>query len=77
MDHLMVDASEAADAGTGDEVVLVGRQGNARITANQLAEWAGTVVHEVPTVIGRRVRRAYADGGGPLDPGLGSEMHET
>jgi alanine racemase len=61
MDHLMVDVSAVPEARIGDEVVLIGRQGNAAITANQLAAWAGTTVHEVPTVIGHRVKRVYLD----------------
>ncbi len=71
MDHLMIDATGAEGAEVGDEVVLLGRQGNSTITANRLAEWAGTVVHEVPTVIGRRVKRVYLDREEPLDPGPG------
>jgi alanine racemase len=70
MDHMMIDATQAEGAEVGDEAVLLGRQGNSAITANRLAEWAGTVVHEVPTVIGRRVKRVYVDGERPLDPGL-------
>ena len=73
MDHTMVDLGPAGEAGVGEEVVLVGRQGDARITANQLAQWAGSVVHEVPTVIGKRVRRVYLDREQPLDPGFAPE----
>jgi alanine racemase len=73
MDHTMVDLGPAPDARVGEEVVLVGRQGDARITANQLAQWAGSVVHEVPTVIGKRVRRVYLDREQPLDPGFAPE----
>ena len=61
MDHSMVDVSAVPEARIGDEVVLIGKQGNAAITANQLAAWAGTTVHEVPTVIGHRVKRVYLD----------------
>jgi alanine racemase len=61
MDHVMIDATPAAGPEVGDEVTLLGRQGKAAITANQLAAWAGTVVHETPTVIGRRVQRVYLD----------------
>jgi alanine racemase len=71
MDHMMIDATDAAGAEVGDEAILLGRQGKAGITANQLAEWAGTVVHEVPTVIGRRVQRVHFDQGRPVDPGIG------
>lgn len=70
MDHLMIDATEAGGVQVDDEVILLGRQGNSAIRANRLAEWAGTVVHEVPTVIGRRVKRVYVDGEQPVDPGL-------
>ncbi|MBN2564527.1 MAG: alanine racemase [Candidatus Eisenbacteria bacterium] len=61
MDHMMVDATGVPEAAVDDEVLLLGQQGNETITANQLAQWAGTVVHEVPTVIGRRVKRVYLE----------------
>lgn len=61
MDHVMVDLTPAGEVAIGEEVVLVGAQQGRRITANQLAEWAGTVVHEVPTVIGSRVARYYTE----------------
>ena len=77
MDHTIIDLSAVPDAEVADEVVLVGRQGKARITANQLAEWAGTVVHEIPTVIGKRVRRVYLDREQPVDPGFASESETT
>ncbi len=73
MDHLMIDASAVPDAEVDDEVILLGRQGNSAITPNQLAEWAGTVVHEVPTVIGHRVKHVYLDREQPPDPGRGPE----
>jgi alanine racemase len=61
MDHMMIDATGVPEAEADDEVVLLGQQGNETITANQLAQWAGTVVHEVPTAIGRRVTRVYLE----------------
>jgi alanine racemase len=61
MDHMMIDATGVPEAAVDDEVLLLGQQGNETLTANQLAQWAGTVVHEVPTVIGRRVKRVYLD----------------
>jgi len=73
MDHLMVDATAAGEPRVGDEVTLLGRQGNAQIPANHLAQWAGTVVHAVPTLIGRRVRRHHLDGEKRSDSGAGTE----
>jgi len=70
MDHTMIDATEVPEAKIDDEVILLGRQGKERISANQLAAWAETVVHEVPTVIGRRVKRVYRDREQPRNPDL-------
>jgi alanine racemase len=61
MDHVIIDASAAPNARVGDEVVLLGQQGKREITANHLAQWAETCVHEVTTVIGPRVERVYLD----------------
>jgi len=30
-----------------DEVVLIGRQGDERVTAEQLAAWRGTIAYEI------------------------------
>ena len=59
MDQLMVDVGDA-DVEAGDEVVLIGRQGDAEITATEWAQWLGTISYEVVTRIGTRVPRAYA-----------------
>ena len=59
MDHVIIDATPAGEPRAGDDVVLIGQQGERGITANQLAQWARTCVHEVPTVIGPRVARVY------------------
>ena len=44
---------------TGDEVVLIGCQGRAEISATELAAWSGTIPWEVLTAITYRVRRVY------------------
>jgi alanine racemase len=63
MDQIMVDLTSAGEVKVGEEVVILGRQGGAQITVNELAEWAGTVVNEVTTRIGNRVTRHYLDRG--------------
>ena len=55
----MVDVSEVAKVELGDEVVLIGRQGEEEIFAAEVAERAGTIAWEVFTGIGSRVRRVY------------------
>jgi alanine racemase len=58
MDQLMLDLG-AADAEVGDEVVLIGRQGDEEITATEWAEKLGTIAYEIVTGIGARVPRSY------------------
>lgn len=59
MDLMMIDVSHVADAAVGDEVVLMGRQGNEEISAAEVAEKADTITWEITTRIGSRVRRVY------------------
>lgn len=58
MDMIMADVSDV-NAGVGDEVVLIGRQGDEKILASELAAHAGTIPWEIFTGIGTRVRRVY------------------
>ena len=58
MDQMMVNI-EWETAYNGDEVVLLGLADGASITANQLAEWAGTIPYEILTNINTRVPRVY------------------
>ncbi len=64
MDQTMVDI-EWGTAYNGDEVVLLGRQGDEEITADELAAHADTIAYEVLTNVNARVPRVYVDGGGP------------
>ena len=47
MNMCMVDVTDIAGTALEDEVVLLGRQGDERITAEQLAGWAGTISYEI------------------------------
>jgi alanine racemase len=58
MDQLMVDL-EWDSAYNGDEVILIGADGDQVITCEDLAEWAGTIPYEILTNINTRVPRAY------------------
>jgi alanine racemase len=60
MDQLMVDVGSLDDArpvAVGDEVVLIGRQGDELIRAEHWAERLGTIGYEVVCAIGARVPR--------------------
>ena len=59
MDQLMVDCGPDADVDVGDRVVLLGRQGDERITPDEWAERLGTISYEVICAIGPRVERRY------------------
>jgi alanine racemase len=58
MDQVMVNI-EWGEAWNGDEVVLIGEQGEARVTVEELALWAGTIPYEILTAINARVPRIY------------------
>jgi alanine racemase len=59
MDQFVVDVSEIEDVHEGDEVVLFGRQGQAELSADEVAAWAGTINYEVVTSVLSRVPRVY------------------
>jgi alanine racemase len=62
MDMTLLDVTEAG-AELGDEVVLLGRQGNEEITATELAVHAGTISWEILCHLGLRLPRRYVRGG--------------
>ena len=66
MDQFVVDASEIPGVQQDDEVVLVGRQGEACIRAEEIASLAGTLNYEVTTSLLPRVTRVYLRGGEPV-----------
>ncbi len=58
MDQLLVDCGDL-DVRSGDEVVLLGSQGDHEVTAWELAGLADTIAYEIVTRIGQRVPRVY------------------
>jgi alanine racemase len=59
MDLTMLDVTDIRNVQQGDEVVLLGRQGDAEISADEMAAWAGTISYEILTSIGARVLRIH------------------
>jgi alanine racemase len=56
---LRVDLTDVPDAEVGDEVVLLGRNGDAQITIDDLGAQWGLETSELAPVIGRTMRRVY------------------
>ena len=57
MDQIVVDVTALPAVTVGQEVVLLGAQGEEQIPAAELAEKAGTIAYEIFTGIGPRVQR--------------------
>lgn len=58
MDQSLVDVTLLrGKVALGDEVVLIGRQGDEEVTADELAERLGTINYEIVTGIAQRVPR--------------------
>ncbi len=63
MDLVMLDVTDLPETREGDEVVMIGTQGGARQTADDVAAAAGTISYEIVVGIRRRVPRRYHRGG--------------
>ncbi len=59
MDNIMVDVTGVAGVQEGEEAVLIGQQGEERITAEEVAAWAETINYEVTTSLLPRATRVY------------------
>ena len=59
MDLTTIDVSQADSLAPGDEVTLLGREGNAGLDAQQIARMAGTISYAILCGIGDRVQRVY------------------
>jgi alanine racemase len=59
MDQIMADCGDDRGVAVGDEVVLLGGQGECTIDAWEWAERLGTIAYEVTCGIGARVPRVY------------------
>jgi len=59
MDLTTIDLSHTAALGPGDEVTLLGAEGDVRLDAQQIARTAGTISYNILCSISARVRRVY------------------
>lgn len=61
MDQLIVDVTKGPAVQRGDEVILIGKQGQAELTAEQWAAVLHTIPYEIVCRISIRVPRNYVD----------------
>ncbi|RJQ80100.1 MAG: alanine racemase [Desulfobacteraceae bacterium] len=70
MDLTMIDVGRVTDIQVGDEVVLIGRQMDGFIAAEEVAAALDTISYEVVAGLTERVARVYLDEGGKQVPPL-------
>jgi alanine racemase len=59
MDLMVIDISHLPNVDVGEEVVLMGKQGNEDVCCTELGEKAGTITWEITTRVGQRVKRVF------------------
>lgn len=59
MNIIMVEITDIPDARVEDEVILIGKDGDEQITAEQFGQWAGTINYEVTTRVNERISRIF------------------
>ncbi len=59
MDLSMIDLTDLEQVEEGDEVVIIGRQGNEYIDADELALMANTIPYEILTSLGNMAKKVY------------------
>ena len=67
MDQCMIDVSSVNTIGVGDEIIIIGKQGDEQITAQDLADQIDTISYEILCATGKRVPRLYEKGGTLVD----------
>lgn len=63
MDQFMVDVSHIPDVAEGDEVTLIGADGEEEITMEELGELSGRFNYELACDLGKRIPRVYLKDG--------------
>lgn len=59
MNLITLDVSHIPEAAEDDEVVLLGAQGSERITAEEIAQKAGTISYEIYCAVGKNPQRLF------------------
>ena len=61
MNIVIIDVTHVPDVEVGQEVILLGSDGDSHLSAEQLAEWIGTINYEIPTRIRPGISRIAVD----------------
>ena len=61
MNIVIIDVTHVPDVEVGQEVILLGTDGDSHLSAEQLAEWIGTINYEIPTRIRPGISRIAVD----------------
>ncbi len=67
MDQFMVDVTKIPDAKEGDEVILIGRDGEDAITMEELGDLSGRFNYELACDLGKRIPRVFYRHGKVID----------
>lgn len=76
MDQFMVDVSEIPEAAMGDEVTLIGKDGDEHISVEMLGDMSGRFNYELVCDLGNRVPRVYVRDGSVIAAQDLSGYHE-
>lgn len=63
MDQCMIDITGIENVNLGDDVILIGNEGESKFDAEDLASLLGTISYEVTCMISKRVPRVYISNG--------------
>jgi len=63
MDQTLIDVGAVPDIKTGDEVILMGSQGDETLGADELANRINTINYEIVSALTSRVKKVYSDSG--------------
>ena len=66
MDQLMVDVTDIPEVSMGDEVTLIGRDGEEVLTVEEISEMANSFNYEFVCAVSLRVPRVYYRNGEPV-----------
>lgn len=64
MDHIMINLDSNSEVKVADEVVLIGKKDNLRITADEVASWAKTIPYEIVSRLSLKIPRLYKNASG-------------